>query len=139
MTAGDAEIRTILARLAHLADAGEIDQYLSLFTDDAVWRMPANPGIGLEASERRGVDAIAAGVRERRQAGVQGPGTATKHLVTTTAVRLDGPDTAVAESYWIFLVDTTSAPRIQSTGRYEDTFRRTDDGWRLAVRSIELG
>jgi hypothetical protein len=45
----------------------------------------------------------------------------------------------VADSYWLFVVDTNSEPRIQSTGRYHDVFRRTADGWKLASRSIELG
>jgi uncharacterized protein (TIGR02246 family) len=136
--ADDAEIRTLLARLAHLADSGDLEAYLGLFTDDAAWVIPAIPQTGVAASERRGVEEIAAGVRERREAGVQGPGSHTMHVVTTTAVDVQG-DEAVAASTWLFLADTTSAPRVQAAGRYRDTLRRTADGWRLARREITAG
>jgi 3-phenylpropionate/cinnamic acid dioxygenase small subunit len=140
--ADDGEIRSLLARLAHLADVGEVDDYLALFTPDAVWVMPVIPQSGLEASERRGVTEIAAGVRERRASGVQGPGTDTAHVVTTTAIAFDGadPDTAIAESIWMFVADTASgAPRLQGFGRYRDTVKRTGGAWRLARREIALG
>jgi 3-phenylpropionate/cinnamic acid dioxygenase small subunit len=141
MTASDdGEIRTLVAKLAQFADVGDIDDYLALFAPDAVWAMPAIPQSGLEASERRGVDAIAAGVRERRAAGVQGPGTNTAHVITTIAVDFDGEDTAVATSTWMFIGDTASAaPRLQGLGRYRDTVVRTGEGWRLARREITLG
>jgi hypothetical protein len=71
--AAELEIRNILARLAHYADTGETDKYVELLTDDVVWAMPANPAVGLEASERRGDTEIAAGQRERVGAGLQGP------------------------------------------------------------------
>ena len=134
----DADIRSLLARLAHLADSGDLDEYLTLFTDDAAWVVPAIPQTGVAASEKRGVAEIAAGVRERREAGVQGPGTATMHVVTTTDVRLDGEE-AVACSTWLFLADTSTAPRLQAVGRYRDTLRRTPAGWRLARREISAG
>jgi 3-phenylpropionate/cinnamic acid dioxygenase small subunit len=135
----DGEIRSLLARLALLADQGEVADYLALFTQDAVWVVPAIAQTGVTASERAGVDAIGAGVRERREAGVQGPGTDTAHVVTTTAIRFTGDDEAVAESRWLFLADTTGAPRVQSIGRYTDTLRRTAAGWRLARREILVG
>jgi 3-phenylpropionate/cinnamic acid dioxygenase small subunit len=136
--AGD--IRTLLAKLARLADIGEVDDYLELFTDDAVWVMPAIPQSGLVPSERRGIGEIAAGVRERRSAGVQGPGTNTAHVVTTIAVTPESDAAAIAESVWMFLADTASpSPRIQGFGRYRDTVVRTAAGWRLARREITLG
>jgi uncharacterized protein (TIGR02246 family) len=134
----DAEIRSLLARLAHLADSGDLEAYLALFTSDAAWVIPAIPQTGVAASERRGVAEIEAGVGERRAAGVQGPGSNTMHVVTTTAVDVSG-DEAVAVSTWMFIADTTAAPRVQAVGRYRDTLRRTPDGWRLARREITAG
>lgn len=135
--AGD--IRTLLARLAQLADLGTVEEYLELFAPDAVWSMPEIPQTGVAASERRGLAEIEAGVVERRAAGVQGPGTNTAHLVTTIAVRFESDDVAVADSTWMFLVDTLAAPRIASFGRYTDTVHRTPAGWRLARREIRVG
>jgi ketosteroid isomerase-like protein len=138
--AAELEIRNILARLAHLADRGETDTYVALLTDDIVWAMPANPTIGLAASERRGRDEIARGQRERMAAGHQGPGSNTMHVVTTIAVDVapDG-DLALAESSFQYWGDTATAPAIRNMGRYRDELRRTPDGWKLARRSISFG
>jgi uncharacterized protein (TIGR02246 family) len=134
----DAEIRSLLARLAQLADTGKLDDYLALFTDDAAWVVPAIPQTGVAASERRGLEAIATGVRERRDAGVQGPGSATMHIVTTIAVEVTA-DQAVATSTWLFIAETATTPHVRAVGRYLDTLRRTDAGWRLARREITAG
>jgi 3-phenylpropionate/cinnamic acid dioxygenase small subunit len=139
--AAELEIRNVLARLAQLADTGDTDEYVSLLTDDVVWAMPPNPAIGLAASERRGHDEIAAGQRERMAAGQQGPGSNTMHMVTTISVRFDDDsnESATAHSYFMFWSSTATDPTITSIGRYEDTFRRTPSGWKLARRTITFG
>jgi 3-phenylpropionate/cinnamic acid dioxygenase small subunit len=137
--AAELEIRNALARLAHLADLGDTDHYLQLLTDDVVWAMPPNPANGLPASERRGHDEIGEGQRERIASGVQGPGSNTKHVVTTTWVDVQADDVAVAHSYFQFWADTATTPRLQNMGRYEDEFRRTAKGWKLARRAISFG
>jgi uncharacterized protein (TIGR02246 family) len=133
-------IRNVLARVAQLADVGELHDYLGLFTDDAVWVMPANDRVGLAASERRGRDEIEAGVVERRAAGLQGPGAGTMHLVTTTAVDVVGPDDARATSCFLFCATGAGGPppSVLTVGRYDDVLRRTANGWRLANRTITI-
>jgi uncharacterized protein (TIGR02246 family) len=138
-TAAELEIRNVLARLAQLADSGGTEEYVSLMTDDIVWAMPPNPTIGLEGSERRGRDEIAAGQRERIEAGVQGPGSNTLHAVSTISVRFDGDDAATSHASFSYWADTTTAPVVRSMGRYADTFRRTEHGWKLARRVITFG
>jgi 3-phenylpropionate/cinnamic acid dioxygenase small subunit len=135
-TGADGEIRSLLARVAQLADAGTVEEYLELFTEDAGWEMPANPAVGAPADRRAGRADIAAGVRARRAAGLQGPGTATRHVVTSTAVDVESGS---AVSYWMFFVETTTAPRLVSIGRYDDRLRRSDDRWLLAHRTITVG
>jgi len=137
--AAELEIRNVVARLAQLADSGGTDEYLALLDAGAVWAMPANPGIGLEGSERRGRDAIAEGIRERKAAGVQGPGSNTMHAVSTISVTVDGPDSARAQSNFVFFTSTTTAPTIQSVGRYDDTFALAAGGWKLTRRTITFG
>lgn len=138
--AAELEIRNVLARLAHLADRGDVDGYVALMTDDVVWDMPANPAIGLAGSRGQGHAEIAAGVHERLAAGVQGPGSNTMHIVTTTAVEIgDDGDTATALSHFVYLGQTAAAPTIISAGRYQDVFRQTEGGWKLAYRSIAFG
>lgn len=138
--ADDAAIRSLIARIAHFADWQEdLEVYLDLFTDDAVWEFPGDARQQVAPTLVQGRAAIRADREERRRSGFQGPGTATHHLVTTTVVDADGGDDASAWSYWLFVGDTTTEPRIRSLGRYDDRFRRTAGGWRLAHRTITVG
>jgi 3-phenylpropionate/cinnamic acid dioxygenase small subunit len=138
---GDPElaIRNLLARLAHLADSGDVTEYVASMTEDVVWAMPANPSVGLPPTERRGRDDVAAGVHERLAAGLQGPGSNTRHVVTTTTVTVESNDRATAQSYFMFIDNTSTAPAIRSIGRYDDVLCRTADGWQLAARTISFG
>ena len=143
MTSGasgaDAEIRTVLARIAQLADTGDLDEYVTLFTDDAVWAMPDNPSLGMAASEKVGIGEIRAGAEERRAGGVQGPGTDTRHVLTTTAVFVESDTRATARSYFMFFASTTSQPVLRNMGQYDDVLVRGERGWQLAHRTITFG
>ena len=140
--ADELEIRNVIARLAQLADTAPDDDlsgYLSLFTEDAAWVIGAEGG-PVAPQERRGLTDIEAGVRERRAAGVQGPGTHTRHLVSTIAVIFDSDDSAQAPCYWQFFRETSSgAPLLAGMGEYRNTFVRTAAGWKLARRVIYPG
>jgi 3-phenylpropionate/cinnamic acid dioxygenase small subunit len=137
--AAELEIRNLLARLAQLADTGDTDAYVRLLTDDVIWAMPPSPAVGLPATERRGPEEIASAQRERVAAGHQGPGSNTMHVINTISIRFDSDDAAAALTYFMYWATTTTEPTIKSMGRYEDTLRRTSDGWKLARRSITFG
>lgn len=131
--ADDLEIRNLVSRLAHLADVApndELDEYVSLFTDDAHWEMPG--------SAIDGRDSIMAGAKARRASGIQGPGTHTRHVITTHRVAVEG-DTATGRAYFMMVGDTDTAPRVRAAGQYDDQYRRTPDGWKLARRDITPG
>ena len=128
--ADELDIRNVIHRLAQLADEGALEDYAALFTDEAVWDAGAAIGV------RRGKADIIAGGRERRANGVAGPGTHKRHVITTTAVQLEG-DRARARSYMLFPVDCDGAPRIGVVTVYQDEFHRTASGWKLAHRKIE--
>lgn len=119
-----------MARLAQLADGGELEEYVDLFTDDARWEMP---GSALE-----GRDNLHAGAVERRAAGSVGPGSNTRHVITTQAVSVDG-DEATSDAYWQFWVNTATEPSVALFGTYQDRLVRTADGWKLAHRTISYG
>ena len=124
-------IRNNLARLALLADGGDLGEYVDLFTADAVWDVPGSP-------PKQGRDEIRTGAHERRDSGMTGPGSNTRHLISTIAVAVDG-DEARAESIFQFLAETTTAPRVQLMGHYADRWVRSADGWQLADRKITFG
>jgi len=127
----DLEIRTVLARIAQYSDAGSLDDYAAQFTEDASWEMPPAP-------PRHGRAAIRAAGAARRTDGQTGPGSQTRHVISTVAVSVDG-DAAVADSYWQFYAGTATVPVLRSMGSYRDTFRRTAVGWRLTRRQITVG
>jgi uncharacterized protein (TIGR02246 family) len=132
--ADELQIRNVVARLAQLADTSgpdDLGEYIDLFTGDATWEMPG--------SERRGRLEILEGARERRRSGQQGPGTNSRHVITTQAVRFEGTDSAVSDAYFLFVADTTGAPVIRLIGHYHDLFRREQGGWKLARRQITPG
>jgi 3-phenylpropionate/cinnamic acid dioxygenase small subunit len=137
--ADELAVRNIVARLAHLADDGDVDAYIAEMTDDVVWSMPANPAAGLPATSRRGHDEIAAGARERIAAGLQGPGTSTRHIITTAVIDFESDDRARARSTFLFVESTTASPTIRTMGQYDDVMQRTPDGWKLAARTITFG
>ncbi len=129
--AAELAIRNVISRIAILADQGDLDVYADQFTEDAVWDLPTAP--------RQGRADIRAGAEQRRAEGVTGPDTATRHVITNVAVSVDGPDTGTADSYFVFLHNTTTAPTIFNMGVYHDRFVREHGIWRLARRQISFG
>ena len=125
------DIRNVVARIAHYSDMGGLDDYGSQFAEDASWQMPGT-------APKRGRSEIQEAGAARRAEGVTGPGSQTRHVVTTVAVTVDG-DCAVADSYWQFYSDTATAPVLRLMGHYRDTFRREPDGWRLVERLVTNG
>jgi uncharacterized protein (TIGR02246 family) len=123
-------VRNVVARVAQYADGADVDAYVALFTPDAVWDMPGAP--------RRGHAEIRAGSEERRAAGQIGPGSNTRHVVSTTAVTVHEQH-AVADSVWQFYVDTASSPRLQLMGTYHDELARIGNEWKLARRQVSIG
>lgn len=132
------EICSLLAQIARTADVADLDDYLALLTDDVVFEFPANPQAGMQASTYRGTAEVRAGAESRRAVGMQGPGTHTRHLISTVAVRFDDadPDRATASVYWSYYTDTNTTPKLNSMGQYDNVLRRTGDGWKLAHRVI---
>jgi ketosteroid isomerase-like protein len=128
-----------VALIAQTSDHGTLEEYSQLLHPDVVWEMSANPATGLSAQVHRGRDAMLAGVAARREAGGQGPGSMTRHVVSTAEIDPEG-DYASSLSFWRFYVDTDRAPLLKSTGVYRDQFVRGADGrWRLRHRRGEVG
>ena len=125
-------VRNVIVRLAQYADGlGSCEQYAELFTEDAEWLMPNAP--------RHGRADILEGSLARRAEGTVGPGSNSRHVVASTAVDFSNDDEAVADSYWVYYVETNVAPRVTLVGHYRDTLQRTEDGWKMARREITFG
>ena len=127
----DIEVRNLIARVAHLADFGDLDEYVLLFTEDGSWEFPGGP--------RRGRADILAGAKARRSEKLTGPDSTSRHVITTTAVRVVDDAMALADSYWLFFRATTTSPVLAGMGHYHDTARCEDGVWRIARREITVG
>lgn len=136
--ADEMAIRNILARIAHLADEGDLNEYISYFTEDASWGFLAGPGEPPLIPPKKGRADILAGAQERRRAGTQGPGTHTRHVLSTTWVKVEG-DSATSGSHLVFYRNCNTTPAITNVTVYSDRFVRQADGWKLADRQIRLG
>jgi hypothetical protein len=136
----ESEIRNIVARLAHMADhAEDLTAYFDLWTEDGVFHMQQpvgwKPGDPSKEWRVAGKEALIKDRAMLRSVGFQGPGTDKWHANTTLAVTVYDNDTALAESYWI-LVNGKDICNVLRIGRYQDTFRRTPQGWKLAYRNV---
>jgi 3-phenylpropionate/cinnamic acid dioxygenase small subunit len=131
------EIRNLIARLAHLADDGELELYATCYSDDISWEAPPGPDGPVPA--RRGLAAAVDGSRQRRAEGIQGPNSHVRHVVSTTEVRSDGSDRATSRSYWRMYQNGNAEPQVRALGVYDDEFTRTPAGWRMSRRTISPG
>lgn len=132
------DIAMLLARIAHLADTGDPDDYIACFTHDAVWDLTDATDLPMDVQTIEGREALLAGVHERRAAGIQGPGTHTRHDVSSIAVTVDG-DRATAHSYFRYYRGTDGIPTLAAMGSYTDAFVRDAGVWRLRRRTISRG
>jgi 3-phenylpropionate/cinnamic acid dioxygenase small subunit len=133
------DIVDLLAAIALTCDWGTLDEYLALLNPDAVWEMPANDDLGLPATRRAGHAEIAAGVRERRGVGLQGPGSNTIHVVASSAIDITSDTEACARSAWMYYGRVDGQLTLKAAGRYDDRFvRGLDERWRLRHRTVSF-
>jgi 3-phenylpropionate/cinnamic acid dioxygenase small subunit len=127
--ADELEIRNLVAKLAQLADEGDLDEYIQLFTEDAGWDGGAVLGTA------KGHEEIMAAAKERRASGRSGPGAHTRHVVTTSTVDVQG-DRATGRAIFHYYTKTNEIPVLTLLGVYEDEFERTERGWCMAMRKV---
>lgn len=133
-TADELAIHRLLAELIWHADTTPIeglDDYVACFTEDAEWEMFGDV--------RRGHADLRAGAEDRRRSGMMGPGTNVRHFLGCTLIRFTGPATATAKSYIQAYKDAAANPTLFLMGEYHDSFRLTDQGWKLAKRQVKFG
>lgn len=130
--ADELAIRNLVARTAQLTDHGtDLDEYLDQWAPDAVWDFPGTP--------RRGHEELLRGAQAQRAAGRTGPGTHTRHVITTVVVLPGSGDERVVESEFLFYTSTNDKPVLSSMGHYRDTVVRSDGRWRLKHRQVSPG
>ncbi|NLT29765.1 MAG: nuclear transport factor 2 family protein [Propionibacterium sp.] len=130
------EISNLVPRLSQMADFGTIEEYSTLMADDFVWDYPGGGTVMPNPTLITGRDDVLQGARERRAQGIQGPGTHTRHVVTSISVDPD-PERPTSTAYWHFYHHTNATPTLITMGRYHDEFSRAEDGrWVFSRRRI---
>lgn len=126
------EIEALILRYADLIDAGDFAGVGELFGHGAI-TFP--DGTVLAAGAEAVTKLYTATTRRYDDDGTPH----TTHLVTNLLVHLDdGGDTASADSRFTVLQALPDLPlQPIATGRYHDTFVRTDDGWHWATRAMD--
>lgn len=130
-------IRHTLARYTIAGDRLRLDEYLAVFTDDAIMETD-----GINAPDDFhlcGRGAIEEWIQdwskppaESRQPARQA--TFVRHHLATCLIDISGPDTATARTYWMAYTDIGP----DHCGAYLDTFRKTGDEWLICHRRIRL-
>ena len=145
-----AEAEALLHREALYLDDRRWDDWLGLFTEDAVYWVPAwrsedetteDPDRELSLIYYRGRDYL----RERAWRISSGLSIASKPLPRTvhllSGILLDGADEASATVRSNFAVHSFNSKRQSSTvffGRYEHGLKREGEAWRIASKKITL-
>ena len=144
------EIEQFLYAEARLLDDGALRQWLDLFTDDAVYWMPARETRTERADGLRKAGELALFEDdknfleqriERIESGLahaEEPPSRTRHFVSN--VEVAARDDGGLDVRCNILVYQSRLERTESTyvGRREDTLRPTDGGWKIARRMIAL-
>jgi ketosteroid isomerase-like protein len=120
------EIEALRGEFSDAAMMGDYDRFASLFTDDAVYRIP-DAGI-----LQTGKDQIRAGTERLADAW--------EYFVQTThpgAITLDG-DTASGRAYISEIGRLHDGTSIYNYALFHDQYRRTPDGWKFSERVFEV-
>ncbi len=126
--AADLEIRNALALLAELTDQGDLAVYRELLADDVHYDMFGNM--------TDGADTVLAGMGSRRASGNTGPGSNTRHVLTTVRVEVQSATDASSHALWQFYTDTSGAKTLSVLGTYDDRWVNRGTGWKLASRAV---
>lgn len=123
----ESEIRGLIGSLSWNGDAGNLEEYIQLFAPNATFEI-----------EGRSRQNNAAEIREAAAARMKAsaPGQS-RHVVTGTTIQVNGGE-ARARSYFAVVGKGDGRPEVRSTGTYEDSFVRTEAGWKYQSRYVRV-
>ena len=132
-----AQIEDLQARYMFALDFGDLDTYVSTFTEDGVLDI-----IGWQAKGREEIKERLGGSRPDAETGQenadQGPYPATgRHNITNIVVKIDG-DKATGRAYWFHYGNNSPDRKAQldSYGYYEDEMVKVNGEWLFSKRVI---
>ena len=130
-------IRATITKYTIAGDRMRIDDFLSVFTEDAILESEYVPA--QDAFRYEGLEQIKQWITRWRD-GLQTPDTqihkATfiRHHLATSQIELIDPYLAEGRTYWTAYTDIGP----DHAGYYVDKFRKTNDAWLIAHRRVRL-
>jgi hypothetical protein len=129
-------VRKTLAAYTAAGDRLRVEDFIAVFTDDAILETDGVPPE--DAFRYEGKDAIRAWMARWLRPPAQGekPHAATfiRHHLATCHIEWTSADTARARTYWSAWTDIGT----DHTGHYIDVLRKVGEDWLLAHRKIRL-
>lgn len=126
-----AEIQALMWRYERALDTLDVDAYVAVFTEDAVFG---------NAKGREGIRALIAGVKAAREKGAEPgkPPVQTYQSITNMTIEFQSENRAKVEGYFMAILAATdsSPPRIATVGREVDEVVKVDGRWLIAVRTV---
>jgi ketosteroid isomerase-like protein len=119
-------IRELRYKYAWAVDAGDVDRFLDLFTTEAEIRFPQEAADRLPVSGR---DELAEFVRT-----IDNTLRFSAHMLHNPTITVDGDE--ARGTWYVDVPEVTADGAVWVQGRYEDEYRRTEDGWKFT--SIEI-
>ena len=138
------EIEEFLYYEAALLDEWRLDEWLTLFTDDATYVIPATDiPDGDPRTDLMILDDDLPRLRGRverlmsRRAPRESPWSRTRHFINNVRIRqIEGDELSVSASFLVYRIRMgQSGPYV---GRYEYRLRRVDGGWKICQRRAVL-
>jgi uncharacterized protein (TIGR02246 family) len=118
-------IHRLMHNYSHAFDKRDLQQFMALWADDAVWSI----GPGHEARDRAAIEEAAEGLWRDIPA--------THHWPTNSVIDVDG-DQASAVSDAHAVAQDPDGTWTQTAATYRDTFRRVDGSWVFESRVTEI-
>jgi hypothetical protein len=128
-------IHEVIAQYSYTWDAQNVDEFVRLFTENAVWELVSvgetQPQVRLES--RLAIRAWTLKNFQERLVGVT-----TRHHQTGIVFEALSTDAARTRNMVVVTHQGTAdvVPRISHTGVYDDQWRKTEAGWQIAHRTF---
>ena len=126
-----AAVETLLAKYARAADFGTLDDYVALFTKDAVIHRR-----GMDYEGQEAIRKLSAPVFANRTDDATPPHS--RHVLSNADIELDGDTGTVFESWMTIVGDKNGAPVIGGIGHYKDTVVKVNGQWLFSRREIDV-
>ncbi len=129
-------IRQTMANYTMAGDRLRVDEFVAVFTEDAVFESEGVPESDAFHYEGRQTlrDWITRWTHPPESASRTHQATFVRHHLSTSQIELTGADSAKARTYWVAYTDIGP----DHCGYYLDVFRKVDGQWLIAYRRVRM-